>query len=52
MAKQLPTLSDAELDALAAISLSEREEAAAAWRADTAPEGSNLLDATEHVGDA
>jgi hypothetical protein len=48
----LADLSDAELDGLSAISLSDREAAAASWRTDTEPGAANLLDATEHRGDA
>lgn len=45
----LPVLSDAEADSLAAISASDKEAAAAAWRADTEPVAANLLDATERT---
>ena len=50
--KRLPELSEQEAEALSAITLEDREAAAAAWRTDTKPVASNLLDATEYGGDA
>jgi hypothetical protein len=45
-------LSDTDIDALAAISLSDKVAAAAQWKVDAPPEGALALDATEYVGDA
>lgn len=48
----LPDLTDAQLEALSEISASDREAAAAAWKADAPPAGKPLLDATEWEGEA
>lgn len=47
----LPNLSDAEIEALSAISPTEREDAASMWKQDAPPAGRALLDATEYEGE-
>lgn len=50
--KQLASLTEQEAETLSAITPEDREAATAAWRTDTAPVATNLLDATEYAGDA
>lgn len=47
----LPELTDAEAEALGAVTPAERDDAAAMWRSDAPPDARTLLDAPEYEGE-